>query len=116
LYIGDNGTVGINCEFYSDGKLVIGDDFLFGSNIVIHTGDHNCSLGDLPFISQGSWYGEVVIGNNVYIGSNCVILCGVIISDNVVVGAGSVVTKSLESGWIYAGNPAKQIKRLHDAR
>jgi acetyltransferase-like isoleucine patch superfamily enzyme len=51
------------------------------------------------------------IGNNVSIGSNATIL-PVNICDNVVIGAGSVVTKNIEEPGIYAGNPAKKIRSL----
>src|SRR5438128_330233 len=54
-------------------------------------------------------YRRVKIGNNVFIGVNSVILPGVIIEDNVIVAAGSVVTKSIPSGCIVGGNPAKII-------
>lgn len=55
---------------------------------------------------------RITVGNNVYIGMNSMIMPGVQIGDNVVVGAGSVVTKSLASNAVYAGVPARQIKSL----
>ena len=57
-------------------------------------------------------FGKVVIGNNVYIGNNALIMPGVTIDDNVIIGAGSVVTKSVPSGWIVAGNPAKKVGNI----
>lgn len=54
-------------------------------------------------------YRRIVIGNDVFIGINSIIMPGVIIEDRVIVGAGSVVTKSVPSGSIVAGNPAKII-------
>ena len=54
---------------------------------------------------------KTVVGNNVVIGSNSTIL-PVKIADNIVIGAGSVVTKDLKTKGIYAGNPAKLIRRL----
>jgi len=54
-------------------------------------------------------YKRIVIGNDVFIGVNAIIMPGVIIEDRVIVGAGSVVTKSVPSGCIVAGNPAKII-------
>jgi len=56
---------------------------------------------------------DIVIGENCWIGMNCVILPGVILGKNTIVGAGSIVTKSFEEGnCVIAGNPAKIIKRL----
>ena len=112
LHLGSNGTIGMNCEFYSYEKIKIGDDFLIGSNVVIHTADHVYTDQTKSIIHQGSKYSEVSIGNNVYIGSNTIILLGVSMDDNIIIGAGSVVTKDLESEWIYGGNPAKKIKRF----
>lgn len=56
----------------------------------------------------------IKIGNNVFIGSNSTILPGITIGNNVIVGANSMVTKDLESGFIYAGIPAKKIKSIEE--
>ena len=55
---------------------------------------------------------DILIGENVWIGMNCIILKGVVIGDNTIIGAGSIVTKNLEANCIYAGNPAKLVKKL----
>lgn len=113
LSFGNNGTIGINCEFYSYDKITIGNNFLIGSNVVIHTAEHIFSDSTKPIIEQGSIYKSVSIGNDVYLGSGVTILSGVKIGDHIIVGSKSVVTKDLESGWIYGGNPVKKIKRLY---
>jgi acetyltransferase-like isoleucine patch superfamily enzyme len=56
----------------------------------------------------------IIIGNNVWIGSNSTILPGVVIGDNSIIGAGSVVTKNVPSNVIVAGVPAKVIKKIED--
>lgn len=56
--------------------------------------------------------GKVVIGNNVFIGANSTILCGVTIGDNCIIGAGSVVCHDCEENSVYAGNPAHFICTL----
>ena len=58
--------------------------------------------------------GRVVIGENVFIGKNTLILPGVTIGDNCVIGGGSVVTKDIPSGSVAAGNPARVISSLDD--
>lgn len=58
--------------------------------------------------------GRVVIGNNVFIGTDTVVLPNVRIGDNVVIGANSTVTKDLEGGFVYAGNPAKRICSIEE--
>lgn len=54
--------------------------------------------------------GDILIGSNVFIGAQVTLLPNTIIEDNVVVGANSVVKGRLESGWVYAGSPARKIK------
>lgn len=114
LSIGDRGTIAINCQFYAYAKITIGNNFLIGSDLIIHTAEHNFSRTDIPIIDQGSNYKPVTIGDNVYIGSRVTILPGVVIEDNVIVGAGSVINKNLESGYFYAGVPAKKIKSIFE--
>jgi maltose O-acetyltransferase len=116
LSLGNNGTIGMNCEFYSYDKISIGDNFLIGSNVIIHTAEHIFNDQTKPIIEQGSIYKSVSIGDNVYIGSSVIILSGVNIGDDVIIGSGGIVTKDLESGWIYGGNPVKKIKRLYDEK
>lgn len=55
-------------------------------------------------------FAEVVVGDNVFVGSGVIILPGTHIGDNVIIGAGSVVKGFVESNSVYAGNPAKKIK------
>jgi acetyltransferase-like isoleucine patch superfamily enzyme len=86
--------IGSYC-FIGHGVMFINDKFLNGSN----------AKGD-----KSKWL-RTVIEKNVYIGSNATIL-PVRICSNVVIGAGSVVTKDINKPGIYAGNPAKFIKKL----
>lgn len=58
--------------------------------------------------------GHVIIGNNVFIGMNSIITRNVTIGDNVIIGVGSIVTKDCESGYVYAGNPAKKIMTVQE--
>jgi acetyltransferase-like isoleucine patch superfamily enzyme len=87
-------SIGKNC-FISHGAMFINDTFASGGP----------AGGD-----QSKWK-KTKIGNNVSIGTNATIL-PISICDNVVVGAGSVVTKDITQSGIYVGNPAKKIKDL----
>ena len=87
-------TIGDNC-FISHGAMFINDKFQKGG----------------PAGGDRSLWKETVIGNNVSIGTNATIL-PVHICDNVVIGAGSVVTKDITEPGIYAGNPARKIRDL----
>ena len=71
-----------------------------------------CHDGSSKKLIGYSKIGEIKIGNNVWIGGNVCVLPGVTIGDNVVIGAGSVVTKDIPANCLVAGNPGKIIKRL----
>lgn len=58
--------------------------------------------------------GQVIIGNNVFIGAGSIVLPGITIGNNVIIGAGSVVTHDIPDGCVFAGNPARKISSLED--
>ena len=93
-----------------NGKIYIGSGCQVAPNVGIITTNHD------PFNLENHLEGkDVKIGNNCWIGMNAMILPGVELGDNTIVGAGSVVTKSFSEGMIViAGNPAKVIKRLKE--
>jgi maltose O-acetyltransferase len=79
---------------------------MMGEFVLIYTQDHKIS----GWGYDGYSIGDVVIGNNVWIGGRVTILKGVTIGDNAVIGAASVVTKDVPKNAIVAGNPARVIK------
>lgn len=81
-----------------------------GVMLFTHGGAHVARIQ----IPQFDTFGKIVIGDWVYIGSNAMIMPGVTISDNVLVAAGSVVTKSIPKGVVVAGNPAKIICTIEE--
>lgn len=87
--------------------IKFGEDVLIGPNSVIISADHDLS-------ERAKWKKEepIVIGDNVWIAANVTILPGVKLGNNVVVGAGSVVTKSFEKNVLIAGNPAAVLQTL----
>lgn len=103
IQIGDNcGFSGVS--IVSSKSVLIGNDVLCGTNVII--GDRNDHEDRYPqFIPE-----NVIIGNNVWIGMNSVVLKGVHIGDNVIIGANSVVTKDIPSNSIAVGVPCKVIK------
>ncbi|WP_060983177.1 acyltransferase [Vibrio splendidus] len=111
ISIGNNSGLGKNSTLHAQGGISIGSNVMIGQELIIHTARHNIYIG-IPMIEQGSTYRPVTIGNNVWIGSRVTILPGVKIQDNIVIGAGSVVTKNLCDSGVYAGNPARFIKEL----
>lgn len=88
--------------------IQFGKNVYIGPGVKIISADHN-----LYNYEEHTKSKPIIIGDNVWIGSNCIILKSVILGDHTVVGAGSVVTKSFEEGnCIIAGNPARCIKKL----
>jgi acetyltransferase-like isoleucine patch superfamily enzyme len=92
--------------------LVIGDFVQFGEYSSIRDSTHDYSLSSVPMMRKMDLLGDIVIGNNVWIGKGCVILPNTRIEDNVVFGANSVISGNYPSGKLYAGARAKYIKDL----
>lgn len=91
-----------------EGEIHIGSGTYIAPNVGIITQNH-----DINDLSKHTQPGNVKIGKKCWIGMNSIILPGVTLGDNTVVGAGSVVTKSFSSGnCIIVGNPAKCIKEI----
>lgn len=91
--------------------IIIEDDVLVGSGVHIYTVNHAFTNLECPIIDQGHDDSkEVILKKGCWIGANVTILPGVIVGRNSVVGAGSVVTKSLPDYVVAVGNPARVIK------
>lgn len=105
--IGNNCTI---CSYLLTKEpflIEIGDETIISTNVTFVTHDNSAKL---IFGSRGDLYGKIVIGNNCFIGQNSTILYGVSLADNIIVAAGSVVTRSFnDSNIIIGGNPARVI-------
>ena len=113
LEIGDNSIIGANSEIFNYSKFIIGDNVDIGTQLYVNTNNHNVSNPDLKLNNKINPISKKIeISNDVWLGARVSILSGVVINERVVVGAGSVVTKNLNSGYIYAGVPAKKINQL----
>ncbi len=118
--IGKNTYFNFNLAILDVCPVTIGDNCFFGPNISILTALHSLIAEERKFYfneekgyQTDREYGKpITIGNDCWFGGNVTILPGVTIHDNVVVGAGSVVTKDLESGAIYVGNPARKLRDI----
>ena len=88
-------------------SIVIGNDVAFSYGVKILTAS---LLTDV--FPYKHYYKDVFIGNRVWLAANVTVLPGVVINDNVIVAANSLVTKDLESGYIYGGVPAQKIKKI----
>lgn len=138
LVLGNNYSSDTKIAFLRKKGIQIGEgSFLYDpSNTIIDIQNPKClKIGNKVHITSGvkilthdySWsviadlYGEcvggvapVIIGNNVFIGVNTVILKGTEIGDNTIIGAGSVVSGVLEKNSVYAGNPARRLMSIED--
>lgn len=112
IKLGKNVFINSCCHFQDQGGIEIGNNVLIGHNVVIATLNHNQN----PKLRASIIPKKVVIGNDVWIGSNSTILPGVHIEDGAIVAAGAVVTKNVKKNTIVGGNPAKYIKKLFEIR
>ena len=111
---GKNITVGkhvfINacCHFQDHGGVTIGDGCQIGHNVVFATLNHGIPAEDRVH----TYPKPIVLGKNVWVGSNSTILQGVTVGDNAIIAAGAVVTKDVPAGTIVGGVPAKVIRSI----
>ena len=116
LIIGDN--VGISAvALICNHEIKIGNNVTIGGNTVIydtdfHSLDSSIRKNKSEDKKNAKW-GMVTINNNVFIGAHSTILKGVTIGENSIIGACSVITKDLPANEVWAGNPARLIKKLN---
>jgi len=104
--------VRINEYSFFQGKITIGDYVLIAPYVSIYTNTHTHEDGPVPFIKQPiNPAKEVILGDNVWLGRNVVVLPGITIGSGSIVGANSVVTKDIEANSIVGGVPAKIIRK-----
>ncbi|HIY01246.1 MAG TPA: sugar O-acetyltransferase [Candidatus Blautia faecipullorum] len=110
IEIGEGFYANTGCVMLDVGRITIGDNVLFGPNVSLYTAGHPIHPESRK---SGYEYGiPIKIGDNVWIGGSCVILPGVTIGNNVVIGAGSVVTKDIPDNVCAAGNPCRVIREI----
>lgn len=112
IHFGKNIYVNFNGTFVDDTHIYVGDYTMFGPNVTIATAGHPI----LPELrEQGLQYNMPVrIGKNCWLGAGAIVMPGVTIGDNVVVGAGSVVTKDLPSNVVAVGNPCRVMREVNE--
>ncbi|MBQ7295209.1 MAG: sugar O-acetyltransferase [Clostridia bacterium] len=114
VHFGNNVYANFNLTLVDDTDIYVGDKVMFGPNVTVATAGHPI---DPPLRYQAMQYNVPVhIGENVWIGANAVVLPGVTIGDNSVIGAGSVVTKDIPANVVAVGNPCRVLREIgeHD--
>jgi len=110
VHFGKRVVVNFNCSFVDDGDIFIGDDTMIGPNCTLATAIHPVSPRLRKYKIQRNK--PIHIGRNVWLGGGAIILPGVTVGDNSIVGAGSVVTKDVEPNTIVVGNPARVLRKI----
>lgn len=110
IHIGENFFANFNLTILDEAEVRIGDNCFIGPNVSIFTACHPLDAASRD--TGVEWAEPVTIGDSVWIGGNATILPGVTIGNNVVIGAGSVVTRNIPSGVVVGGNPARIIKKV----
>lgn len=112
IELGKNFCSNHNLVILDGASVTFGDNVFIGPNCGFYTAGHPV---DVEQRNEGLEYAHPIsIGNNVWLGGNVVVLPGVSIGDNTIIGAGSVVTKDIPSNVIAVGSPCKVIKNIAD--
>ena len=120
IFLGNDVIIGMNCTFVDNQEIRIGDRVMIASNVQIYTAAHPV-LPKERLVSDWkerkttffrTYARPVEIKDNVWIGGGCIILPGVVIGENSVVGAGSVVNRDVPANCVAAGNPCRVIRYL----
>jgi acetyltransferase-like isoleucine patch superfamily enzyme len=110
IQIGDRVFIGRNTEFNICNGIMIADDCLIASGCTFVDSDHGTDP-DRPMNEQPMKGAPIVLEENVWIGAQCMVLKGVRLGKGAVIGAGSVVNKSVPAGEVWAGVPARRLKQ-----
>ena len=112
VHLGKNVYANCGLTMVDDTHIYVGDYTMFGPNVIVATAGHPI----LPALREKSYQYNmpVHIGRNCWIGGGAIILPGITIGDNVVVGAGSVVTKDLPSNVVAVGNPCRILREVNE--
>jgi len=114
LLIGERSSIESNSEIFNYSKFYIGDNVDIETQFYVNTNNHKIDDKNQLLAYQGGISKEIKIGSDTWIGARMTVLSGVQVENRVVIGAGSVVTKILQSDYIYAGVPAKKIKKISE--
>lgn len=112
MHVGSNFYANFNLTVVDDADIFIGDSVMIAPNVVIATGAHPVCPELREQVYQYNL--PVHIGSRVWIGAGAVILPGVTIGDDSVIGAGSVVTKDIPSGVVAVGNPCRVHREISE--
>ncbi len=120
IFLGNDIIIGMNCTFVDNSQIRIGNRVLIASNVQLYTSSH-------PILPQErlvpdwkeknttffrTYARPIEIKDNAWIGGGSILLAGVTIGENSVIGAGSVVNRSIPANCVAVGNPCKVVRRF----
>lgn len=112
IIIGNNVFFNNDCSLNSIQEIIIEDDCIFGENVKVYDHNHKFKNSKELIRSQGYTKGKVFIGKNCWIGSNVVILQGVKIGENSVIGAGNIIYKDIPKNSIVKNSQVQIISTI----
>jgi acetyltransferase-like isoleucine patch superfamily enzyme len=110
IEIGENFYSNHNLVILDPAKVTFGDNVFIAPNCGFYTAGHPIDAELRNQLLEFAY--PITVGNNVWFGGNVVVLPGVTIADNVVIGAGSVVTKDIPANVVAVGNPCKVLREI----
>jgi len=118
IKIGAYSHIGAHCSIWagdSVGRIILGRHALLGPEVFITASNYQTEPGT-PVMDQPKLERDVVIGDDVWLGARVMVVAGVDIGDGCIIGASSVVTRSIPAGSIAVGNPARVVGRRGDPK
>lgn len=111
VVIGPETVINSGCVLYTGHGITIGRGVAVAANCTFAPTNHEYARKDVPIRAQGfrPSKGGIVVGDDVWIGANCVILDGAVIGQGCVIAAGSIVRGTLDPYGIYGGYPIRRI-------
>jgi len=115
ITIGNRTFINCNCTILdapraAQKQVHIGEDCFLGPNVQLLVVSHD--VNPIERLAKHNYADDIIIEDNVWLGGGVIVLAGVTIGKNSVVGAGSVVTKNVEANSFYAGNPAIKVRDI----
>lgn len=114
VHLGKNVYINFNATFVDDTHIYVGEHTMIGPNVILATAGHPI----LPELREKYYQYNlpIHIGKNCWLGAGVIVLPGITIGDNSVIGAGSVVTKDIPANVVAVGNPCKVLRPIgeHD--
>lgn len=112
ISLGKNSHINAFCCVWAspNSRIILGENLLMGPGCKMFSSNHTTGNTNIPMNVQPYVEKDIIIGNDVWLGANSVILAGTSIGDGTIVAAGSVVTKDLPAYVIAAGIPAIPVK------